>query len=161
MKYIEYLDLPEVPPQLIESIQDIINKPPKDASSVASSYAYFKTRYVNDDLKSWLQSIFDFEIYPQYQLVYKGLPIHVDKGNRLTAYNYLLDAGGENVHTAVYDENYKPLQIEKIDLRRWHRINTGMLHCVHGIHPDKVRLAISIGSASPGGNYIASRRIIE
>jgi hypothetical protein len=77
--------------------------------------------------------------------VYKGLPIHVDKGNRIIAYNYLLDTGGENVRTAVYDKKYKPLQIERLELKRWHRINTGMLHGVHGIEPDKVRVAISIG----------------
>jgi hypothetical protein len=145
MNYIEYLDLPSIPEHLIESIQDIINKPPKDFSNVSSEYAYFKTRYVNDDLKSWLQTIFDSEIYPQYQLVYNGLPIHIDKGNRIVAYNYLLDAGGDNVRTAVYDDKYKLLQIEKIELKRWHRINTSMLHGVHGIQSNKVRVAISIG----------------
>jgi hypothetical protein len=145
MNYIEYIDLPKVPEQLIESIQDIINRPPKDFSNVSAEYTYFKTRYVNDDLKSWLQNIFNYEIYPQYQLVYKGLPIHVDKGNRIVAYNYLLDTGGDNVRTAIYDDKYKLLQIEKLELRRWHRINTGMLHGVHGIQSDKVRVAISIG----------------
>ena len=149
MHYIEYLDLPSVPENLIESIQTIIDKPYKDASNVASSYAYFKTKYVNNDLKDWLQSIFDFEIYPQYQLVYNGLPIHIDKGNRVVAYNYLLDTGGDNVKTIIYDNSYKPLQIEKLELKRWHCINTGMLHGVHGIHPDKVRIAISIGSDIP------------
>ena len=145
MNYIEYLDLPTIPEYLIESIPDIINKPPKNSSNVSSDYAYFKTRYVSDNLKSWLQSIFDFEIYPQYQLVYDGLPIHIDRGNRVVAYNYLLDSGGDNVRTAVYDDKYKLLQIEKIEVNRWHRINTGMLHGVHGIKPDKVRVAISIG----------------
>ena len=149
MNYIEYLNLPSIPEHLIESIQDIINKPPKNFSNVSSEYAYFKTKYVNDDLKSWLQSIFDFEIYPQYQLVYKGLPIHTDKGNRILAYNYLLDTGGTNVITKVYDDKYKLLQAEKLELKRWHCINTGMLHGVHGIQPDKVRIAISIGSGIP------------
>ena len=144
MNYIEYLDLPTVPENLIESITDIINKPPKVYSAVPSEYDFFKTRNVNDDLASWLQSIFEFKIYAQYQLVYKGLPIHIDKGNRTTAYNYLLATGGENVRTAVYNEKYKPLQIEQLELKRWHRINTGMLHGVHGIEPDKVRVAISI-----------------
>ena len=144
MNYIEYLDLPPIPENLIESVTDIINKPPKIYSTIPSEYTFFKTRNVNDDLASWLQSIFEFKIYPQYQLVYNGLPIHIDKGNRINAYNYLLDTGGENVRTAVYDEKYKPLQIEKLELKRWHRINTGMLHGVHGIEPDKIRVAISI-----------------
>jgi len=145
MNYIEYINLPTVPEYLIEPLQDIINKPPKNFSNVSSEYAYFKTRHVNDDLKLWLQSLFDFEIYPQYQLVYDGLPIHIDKGNRIFAYNYLLDAGGDNVETAVYDKTHKLLQSEKLELKRWHCINTGMPHTVHGINTDKVRIAISIG----------------
>jgi hypothetical protein len=149
MNYIEYLDLPPVPENLIESITDIINKPPKASSNIASEYAFFKTRNVNDDLAIWLQSIFKNKIFAQYQLVYDGLPIHIDKGNRITAYNYLLDTGGENVRTVIYNDKYKPLQSETLEVKRWHRINTGMLHGVHGIDPNKIRIAISIGSDIP------------
>jgi hypothetical protein len=144
MNYIEYIDLPTVPEHLIEPLQDIINKSPKNFSYVSQEYQFFKTRYVNDDLKLWLQPLFDFEIHPQYQLVYDGLPIHVDKGNRIYAYNYLLDTGGDNVETAIYDENHNLLQSKKLELKRWHRVNTFMPHTVHGIDPDKVRIAISI-----------------
>jgi hypothetical protein len=144
MKYIEYLDLPKIPEHLLESIQDIIIKSPKNFSSVATEYPYFKTRYINDDLQSWLQSIFYFKVYAQYQLIYNGLPIHIDKNNRVTAYNYLLNAGGDNVKTSIYDNNYKILQSERIDLKRWHRINTGMLHGVHGIQSNNVRVSLSL-----------------
>jgi hypothetical protein len=144
MNYIEYIDLPTVPEHLIEPLQDIINKSPKNFSYVSQEYQFFKTRYVNDDLKLWLQPLFDFEIHPQYQLVYDGLPIHVDKGNRIYAYNYLLDTGGDNVETAIYDENHNLLQSKKLELKRWHCVNTFMPHTVHGIDPDKVRIAISI-----------------
>jgi hypothetical protein len=147
MNYIEYVDLPKVPEHLIESVQDIINKPNKEVSIVPSDYAYFKTRHVSDELNAWLQPMFDFKIYPQYQLVYKGLPIHIDMG-RIAAYNYLLDTGGDVVRTAIYDGKNNLLQIEKLELKRWHRINTSMPHCVHGINHDKVRVAISIGVSS-------------
>ena len=145
MNYIEYIDLPPVPEHLIEQLQDIVNKPPKNFSYVSQENQFFKTRYVSNDLKSWLQPLFEFEIYPQYQLVYDGLPIHIDKGNRIFAYNYLLDTGGDDVKTAVYDENYKLLQSEKLELKRWHRLNTGMLHTVYGMDPNRVRIALSIG----------------
>jgi hypothetical protein len=146
MKYIEYLNLPTIPENLIESVQDIINKPSK-TSTLPTDYPFFKTRYVNQDLEFWLQSHFEFKINPQYQLIYNGLPIHVDKGNRIIAYNYLLDAGGDNVKTAIYDEKYKPLQVETLELKRWHRINTGMLHGVHGIDSDKIRVSISVAQS--------------
>jgi hypothetical protein len=146
MKYIEYIDLPSVPAHLLESVQDIINKPIRTDSS---SYAFFKTRYIEGELKSWLQSIFDWKIDPQYQLVYNGISIHRDGGNRVSAYNYLLDTGGDNVITSVFDNNHNILQSEKLELKRWHYINTGMLHSVHGIHPNHARVAITIGSNVP------------
>jgi len=144
MKYIEYLDLPKIPEHLLESIQDIIIKPPKNFSSISTDYPYFKTRYINDDLQTWLQSIFDFKVNAQYQLIYNGLPVHIDKNNRVTAYNYLLDAGGDNVKTSIYDSSYKVLQSERIELKRWHRINTSILHGVSGIQPNNVRVSISL-----------------
>jgi hypothetical protein len=148
MKYIEYLDLPTVPENLIEPIQDIINKPPKDFSTIEPDNEYFQTRYVNDDLMAWIQTLFDYKVQAQYQLVYKGLPIHIDRGNRVFAYNYLLDTGGDDVRTAVYDNRFQLLQSEKLEVKRWHRLSTGMRHTVHGIDEDKVRAAISIGFTS-------------
>jgi len=154
MKYIEYLGWPVIPENLLEPIQDIINKPPKDTSSVSATYPnfksdtypYFKTRDVNSDLKNWLQTVFNFKIDPQYQLIYDGLPIHIDVfTRRIYAYNYLLDTGGIDVKTAIYDEQHNTLQSETLELKRWHRIPTNMPHCVHGIQPDKVRVAVSIG----------------
>jgi hypothetical protein len=146
MKHIEYIDLPSVPAHLLESVQDIINKPTRTDSS---SYAFFKTRYIEGELKSWLQSIFDWKIDPQYQLVYNGIPIHRDANDRVAAYNYLLDTGGDNVITSVYDDNQQKLQSEKLELKRWHYIDTGMLHTVYGIHSNRVRVAITIGSNVP------------
>jgi hypothetical protein len=157
MNYIEYIDLPSVPEHLIEPLQDIINKPPKNFSFIAPEYPFFKTRNVSDDLEVWLQTIFKFDVWPQYQLVFDGVPIHIDPGpgpgepgsidpgGRIFAYNYLLDTGGDNVKTAIYDKNNNLLQSEELELKRWHRINTGMPHAVHGINPDKIRIAISIG----------------
>jgi len=144
MKYIEYLDLPPVPENLIESISDIMNKPTQ------ADFIYFKTKPVNDDLKVWLETIFDFDIDPKYQLVYDKIPIHVDRGSRITAFNYLLDTGGDNVSTAIYDTNRNLLQSEILELRRWHRIDTSMPHSVHGINPDQIRVAISIGYKCSG-----------
>ena len=148
MKYIKYVDLPRIPKHLIEPLKNIINKPSRDFNYVSAEYKYFKLKPVNNDLKSWLQPLFEFEIFPQYQLVYDGIPIHVD-ADRIFAYSYLLDTGGDNVETAIYDENHKLLQSEILELKRWHYINTSMLHGVHGINPLKVRIAISVTVCVP------------
>jgi hypothetical protein len=144
MKYIEYVHLPSIPEHLIESISDIMNKPTQ------ADFIYFKTKPVSDDLKLWLKTIFDFDIDPKYQLVYNKIPIHVDRGDRITAFNYLLDTGGGNVSTAIYDKHKNLLQSEILDLKRWHRIDTSMPHCVHGINPNQIRVARSIGYKCSG-----------
>lgn len=142
MKYIEYLDLPPIPENLLESVTDIINKPQSWNDAIPADYPFFKNRNVNDELVEWLQSIFEFKIYAQYQLIYDGLPIHIDRGNRITAYNYLLDTGGSKVKTSIYDKNYMPLQVEQLELKRWHKINTSMLHGVSGI--ETVRVSVTV-----------------
>jgi hypothetical protein len=144
MKYIEYLDLPKIPENLLESVQDIISKPPSTSLVILDTFLFFKQKNVSNELKEWLQSIFDFKIDPYYQLIYNGLPIHIDKGNRIYAYNYLLETGGNNVRTVIYNQNYKKLQSEILQINQWHRINTSMLHGVHGIELDKVRVAVSV-----------------
>ena len=146
MKYIEYLNIPSVPEHLLESCQSIIDKPTNTETSIPENYPFFKNKKVSNELTEWLQQFFDFKIFPQYQVIYKGLPIHIDKGNRVLAYNYLLDTGGNNVKTVIYNEKYQILQFETLELKKWHRIDTGMLHGVHGIDPNRIRVSLSVSS---------------
>lgn len=145
MKHIEYLDLPPVPERFIKTIEEIIALPLKEMTDVPNAYHnVFNTRYVEEDLNDWLKTIFDFPMYAQYQLIYRGIPVHKDKSDRLIAYNYLLATGGENVITTIYDDNMKLLQLERLQLQRWHRIETGYFHGVHGIAVNSIRCSISI-----------------
>lgn len=145
MKHIEYLDLPPVPQQFIKPVEEIIALPPKIMTEVPEAYQnVFNTRYVEDELNEWLKTIFDFPMFAQYQLIYRGIPVHKDKSNRLLAYNFLLATGGDNVITTIYDDNMKLLQFEKLPTHRWHRIETGYFHGVHGIAIGSVRCSISI-----------------
>lgn len=145
MKHIQYLDLPPVPKHLVKSVDEIVALPRKVMTEVPDEYQnVFNTRYVEPELDEWLKSIFDFPMFPQYQLIYRGIPVHKDKSDRLIAYNYLLSTGGENVITTIYDDNMKLLQFEKLQLHRWHRIETGYFHGVHGISTDSIRCSISI-----------------
>jgi hypothetical protein len=145
MKYIQYLDLPSVPKHLIKSVDEIVALPQKLMTEVPNEYQnVFNTRYVEPELDEWLKSIFDFPMFAQYQLIYNGIPVHKDKSNRLVAYNYLLATGGENVITTILSDDNKLLQFEKLQLHRWHRIETGYFHGVHGISDGSIRCSISI-----------------
>jgi hypothetical protein len=144
--YIEYLDhIPQVPRELIDPIEFIIDSAPKQKTPIDENYKGFQTRRPNWDLIHWLCSQFSFPVRCQYQIVSPILPIHKDKG-RTVAYNYLLSTGGTNVSTKIYedDETFKVLQSEIIPVNRWHRLDVSMFHGVHGLEKNVLpRIAIS------------------
>jgi len=135
---IEYLNLPSIPDDLIESIGSIISK---------TNHTFHSKNYIlhstSNELNDYLKTIFNFKFVSHYQIIKSEIPIHIDINDRTTAYNYLLAAGGNNVVTAIYDSNYCVIQSEQIQLKRWHQINTGKLHGVHGITGLRVGLTIT------------------
>jgi hypothetical protein len=135
---IEYLNLPSIPEDLLESVESIISK---------RSYVFYSKNYImhntSKELNEYLKTIFNFKFVSNYQIIKSEIPIHIDINDRTTAYNYLLAAGGNNVVTAIYDSNYRIIQSEQIQLKKWHRINTGKLHGVHGITGLRIGLTIT------------------
>jgi hypothetical protein len=141
MKYIKYLPLPNLPDDLLESVEDIINKP---RSNSIVKQDYFQARPISDELQNWLEKNLSFKFIAQYQIIYYGLPIHKDEGNRKIAYNYLLALGGSNVKTMIFDDTKKLLQSETLPLRTWHSIKTDMFHGVFGLQKDNPRVSLSV-----------------
>jgi hypothetical protein len=139
--YLTYLDFPAIPENLLESTEDILNKP-RHESVVTQDY--FQTRPVNKNLEDWLEKNLPCKFTARYQIIYPGLPIHKDMGNRKLAYNYLLSLGGNNVRTIIFDETIKMLQSDIIPLKTWHSIKTDMYHGVFGIHKDTPRISLSV-----------------
>ena len=143
--YIRYLNFPTVPEYLIEPVADII------AGPFTFDAGYFKSRPVSNELTSWLQTIFPYKIQALYQVSNHTLPIHVDVGidakvgDRLFAINYIIDPGGDQVVTNVYDSDKTTvLQSVKIDSNKWHYLITHEYHGLTGLTPDRQRVSISI-----------------
>lgn len=141
--YLVYINIPPVPEVLLEPINTIVNKPPKPNSNVSSSYHFFQTRLVSDELQQWAQDTFKRPCYAQYQIIREGVMIHKDRG-RNVAFNYLLDTGGPDVRTNVYDESKQLVFSEAIPERTWHRLKTDVFHDVRGMVSDRVALSIEI-----------------
>jgi hypothetical protein len=141
MKYIDYLTLPDLPEDLLESVEDIINKPRKNS---VVKQDYFQARPISDELQDWLEKNLPFKFIAQYQIIYLGLPIHKDEGNRKLAYNYILAQGGNNVKTMIFDDDKKLLQSETLPLKTWHSIKTDMFHGVFGLQSNNPRVSISV-----------------
>ena len=139
--YITYLDFPNIPDDLLESIEDILNKPRCESIVIQD---YFQTRLVNKNLEDWLEKNLPCKFMVRYQIIYPGLPIHKDMGNRKVAYNYLLAQGGTNVKTMIFDDTKKLLQSETLPLKTWHSIKTDMYHTVVGVKHNTPRVALSI-----------------
>jgi hypothetical protein len=139
--YITYLDFPNIPEDLLESVEDILNKS-RGESIVTQDY--FQTRLVNKNLEDWLENNLPCKFIARYQIIYSGIPIHKDEGNRKLAYNYLLVLGGSIVKTMIFDDTKKLLQSETLPLRTWHSIKTDMFHGVFGIHKDTPRISLSV-----------------
>lgn len=143
--YITYLDYPEIPKELLEDSIDIYNKPRSDTAGAPFSYSYFRPKDVPPILAEWATDTFQMPVIVKYQIILKGIHIHKDVGNRLVALNYLLETGGDNVSTVVYDEDtYTSIQSEVIPLHKWHRLTTCKFHTVKNINPETFRLSVSV-----------------
>lgn len=141
--YLVYLDLPEVPEYLLEPIDVIIKKPPKQGSRISSSYYFFQTRNVQPELSEWVNETFKSNCFAQYQIIRAGLPIHKDIG-RNVAFNYLLQPGGDFVTTGIYDDAHNLIDQECIPIKKWHQLKTNEFHCVSGILTDRVALSVEV-----------------
>ena len=141
--YIVYLDLPPIPDELLYPIIDIINAPPKPESNIPASYHYFQTRLVSDQLSDWCRDLFKTDCYAQYQIVREGIPIHKDVG-RNVAFNYIIQSGGNDASTNIYDEDRNLLCSEIIPTKRWHRLKTDVHHNVTNLSTDRVAVSVEL-----------------
>ena len=123
MDLIQQLDFPLVPDELIESIDSILAKPDFVRDQ----------KKITDQLFEYLESIFVRPISARYICCKNGLPPHHDESGRTFAYNFILDTGGRNVVTRVYDDELKIVQEIICQPKNWYKIPTAEWHSVHGI----------------------------
>lgn len=140
MNFIEYVNLQKIPNDLIESTEQIKNKPNK--SIAAKDYPNFQTFHVNDDLQKFLESIFPFEIWCQYQIIFSDMIIHKDT-NRKLCYNYLIDQGGFSVFTNFFSDEKNLIYSENIKLHQWVKLNTSIFHNVTGLSTARVAISVT------------------
>jgi len=153
MKYFEYADFKSIPNDLIESLEQIINKPTQSAfkkNYPLKHYPWLVTKPVKDDLKNFLDNIFPFEVGTNYQIVYNGLTIHKDT-HRIYTYLYLIELGGDEVYTNFYNDQKILIESIKFPLKQWIKLDAQTFHNVTGIPNNKVRVAVV---ATPKSCYI-------
>jgi hypothetical protein len=139
-----YLDYPEIPSELtevsLENLKSQKNLYPKEF------YPYYAQYEIDEKLKSFLSTIFNFQFFAVYQVINYHLDIHKDR-NRVECINYILKTGGENATLNFFDDDEKTVLFsEKVKPFKWHWLNVSKFHNVENF--SEVRLSISITPTS-------------
>jgi hypothetical protein len=149
--FIDYIDLPKIPVELLEHPSDIISRgsipignPDKPGFIINPNFP-IQRKLINKPLKEWLYSVFNYQVTVQYLLLNSNSSIHKDPKTRPQAYNYVIDTGGPNVVTTVYDEDKSTvLKSLTVPAKTWYCLDTGRYHGVTGIEENTWRILLSI-----------------
>jgi hypothetical protein len=117
MKVFSYVDLPKVPNELIEEIYQSI-----DDKDFRTSYKGYTLYHCKPNLKRFVLDLFGDGFTCAIQAITNEQPIHIDYG-RVTAFNYIVELGGNNILTSFYNDLDGQDEIENICIEpfRWHK----------------------------------------
>jgi hypothetical protein len=120
---------------------------------------------IRPELKSWLADNISQDVgIAGYQVISEDVNAHCDK--RLWAVNYIVNTGGPNVTTTLWQQPGQPVSREPsvkipeyaklnmlesvcIEPSRWHILNTRVLHSVRGIKTDRSAITVGLNIADP------------
>jgi hypothetical protein len=142
---IEFLDLPDPPCFLdTESIKL------KENIWIGNKEIY-GIYYCEDELTNFLKHLFPECDNFKYQLLRNGIPKHVDV-DRAINYNYILQAGGNNVETVWWD-NGKELYRTCLPEKKWHKFNASIEHSIENIETERVGISVFKYDSNAGWWY--------
>jgi len=134
IKTIEKFDFPKIPDQLILSLDEIRKLNPivlKNSDGSVYEVDWYRSYFCNNDLTEWVKANIPIDVYyVEYIVTTKPVTVHVDLG-RVEAFNYIIQPGGDNVHTNFYTSNRQEL-IEQANCLpyTWYGLNVGIPHSV-------------------------------
>ena len=181
-------EFPEIPEHLIPSIEKIKNSqyfgnhPSVEKLRHPFELKNYSTRKINQELKEWLVNNFKFDFVALYIIFDANMLPHKDLRN--FTYNYIIDAGGNNIHTNVFSGEVTSNDVSKwhqvrcennnirseltllesvcLEEKRWHYLRTDLNHSVTGDHThSRVILSLTPVSAIIDNNKIATDWYIE
>ena len=105
----------------------------------------YESWYVKDSVYKQLEEIFPGNFTAIAQLIDTRLngQIHKD-GKRKYALNYLIDSGGEDVYTCVYNEDKQMVKKIKQEVGDWVILDTQRYHSVENITSTRITLSVSL-----------------
>jgi hypothetical protein len=133
--YIEYLDFPEVTDHMARESAKLLGN---HFSGKSNNYTI---HWCEKQLQEYLQTIFPDKKKFRYQVLQKGVPVHIDKG-RTECYNYILEAGGKNVETVWYKNDIEVYRT-CIPEKKWHKLNVSVGHTVENIETERFAITVN------------------
>lgn len=137
---LQYLDKPALPQNLIEEVYKSLENPNTFAVKGYKDYELFE---VTQPLKDFTKSIFDFEHNTKVQRIHNTLYIHKDF-NRIKAFNYIIEQGGDNVETCFYNDKFELIEQHVIEKHRWHVLNVDVFHNVRNVNRPRIALTVHV-----------------
>lgn len=138
--------IPTVPEYLIESLEEIQDKPDTFDRPwiVQGNYCTYNA---NENLTQWCEQFFDVPIGVRYTVIKKQMPVHIDLqipffGKK---YNYLITTGGNNIATRWWDsvtENRTMLYQVVNPVNTWHTLNIKIPHDISEITEPRISINI-------------------
>jgi len=123
------LNIPKIPEHLILPLEETLEL----ENIFEGDSDNYTIHNVQKELKEYLQPLFPNYSLFRYQTMINEIPVHVD-GSRDFAINYIIDPGGDNVHTVWYEEDrITSTQDVKFPAQQWHEIQVNLYHNVTGI----------------------------
>lgn len=136
---LSYLSLPQLPSELIPDVYESL----KGTNMFPVATEQYKGFRSTDRISKFTESIFDFPHYTAIQIIKDFLIIHTDIF-RTTAFNYVIDPGGEDVETCFYDNNDLLIESYRIEPNKWHKLNVQVRHNV--VNLVRPRISITVHS---------------
>jgi hypothetical protein len=139
--FVTMLDWQSLPNSLIDDNLESILKL-KDCSPFPDYENFRQYKIENKDLLDLIQKNFSFDVYNNtyYQVIKNDLPIHVDI--RKSAFNYIINAGGNEVYTVFYDDNENELFKINLPKYKWHCLDVSKPHNVRGITGTRIAVTV-------------------
>ncbi len=156
IKTVEKFNFPPIPEHLILSLEEIRKLNPvvlKKSDGSVYEVDWYRSYFCNEELTQWIKDNIPINVhYVEYIVTTKPVTLHTDLG-RKEAFNYILNAGGDNVVTEFYSEDKSTL-IDKIvcEPETWYGLNVSAPHCVS--MQTETRCLISVTSADAVTYYM-------
>lgn len=140
VRCIKYINLPNIPPQVIDTI-----KFTKNDLEVAKSDIGYKSSYASTEiLNEWAREHISEEIFLNYQLITNSVAIHRDKSTK-SKLLYIIEPGGTDVLTSFYTDQAGTDLLFKTIIQpfKWCIFEADVWHRVSNMAPGKLRFAIT------------------